>query len=90
MRRRLNESDIDRIVNKVLSEQTDTKELSDCCTSAGITVPMACTAATAGDPRKCIEALLAMAQKDPMGVGMKVITAMNCIKELEMLTYTNK
>ena len=43
MRRRLNESDIDRIVNRVLSEQVaPTKELSDCCKSAGITVPMAC------------------------------------------------
>lgn len=82
MRRRLNESDIDRIVNRVLSEQVaPTKELSDCCKSAGITVPMACTA---GDPGKCIEALLVMAQKDPMGVGMKAITAMNCIKDKKL------
>jgi hypothetical protein len=81
MRRRLNESDIDRIVNRVLSEQTAPKELSDCCKSAGITVPMACTA---GDPGKCIEALLEMASKDPMGMGMKAITAMNCIKDKKL------
>jgi hypothetical protein len=82
MRRRLNESDIDRIVNRVLSEQVaPTKELSDCCKSAGITVPMACTA---GDPGKCIEALLEMASKDPMGMGMKAITAMNCIKDKKL------
>lgn len=82
MRRRLNESDIDRIVNRVLSEQVaPTKELSDCCKSAGITVPMACTT---GDPGKCIEALAQMAAKDPMGMGMKAITAMNCIKDKKL------
>ena len=82
MRRRLNESDIDRIVNRVLSEQVaPTKELSDCCKSAGITVPMACTT---GDPYKCIEALAQMAAKDPMGMGMKAITAMNCIKDKKL------
>ena len=82
MKRRLNESDIDRIVNKVLSEVVDPKEeLSACCKSAGITVPMACVA---GDPGKCIEALAAMASKDPLGMGMKAITAMNCIKDKKL------
>lgn len=82
MKRRLNESDIDRIVSRVLSEQVSpTKELSDCCKSAGITVPMACVA---GDPGKCIEALAQMASKDPLGVGMKAITAMNCIKDKKL------
>ena len=82
MRRRLNESDIDRIVSRVLSEQVaPTKELISCCQSAGITVPMACTT---GDPDKCIEALAQMAAKDPMGMGMKAITAMNCIKDKKL------
>lgn len=87
MRRRLNESDIDRIVSRVLSEILDpTEELKACCKSAGITVPMACTA---GDPGKCIEALAAMANKDPLGMGMKAITAMNCIKDKKISPVAN-
>lgn len=75
----LSESDLKRIVGVVLREENDPKkDLEQCCKDAGIKAPMACVA---GDPGQCIEELAKMVTSDPLGTGLKVVTALSCVKE---------
>jgi len=75
----LSESDMKRIVNKLLKEESDPKEdLVKCCTDAKIKVPTSCTS---GDYTKCITEVGGIILKDPMGEGMKAIAALNCLKD---------
>jgi hypothetical protein len=84
----LSESDLKRITMKVLKEQDanesmDTKgdpkeDLAKCCKDAGIKPPMACVS---GDAAKCMEELGKMIASDPLGMGMKALTALNCLKD---------
>ena len=74
----LSESDMKRIVKKLLREGTDPKEnLIECCKTAGINAPNSCTT---GDFTNCIKEVGEMILKDPMGEGMKAIAALNCLK----------
>jgi hypothetical protein len=75
----LSESDMKRIVNKLLKEESDPKEdLVKCCKDAGIKAPMSCIS---GDFAKCIKEVGEMILTDPVGEGMKAITALNCLKD---------
>ena len=75
----LTESDLKRIVRTVINENADPKEdLVKCCENAGIKPPMDCVS---GDVQKCITAVSEMVMKDPIGVGTKAITALNCLKD---------
>jgi hypothetical protein len=77
----LTESELERIVSIVLREETegDPKEdLAKCCKEAGIKPPMACVS---GDAAKCMEELGKMIASDPLGMGMKALTALNCLKD---------
>ena len=76
----LSESDLKRIVGVVLREDTKGDPGTDfakCCKEAGITPPMSCVA---GDPGKCMEELGKMITNDPLGMGMKALAALTCIK----------
>ena len=74
----LSESDMKRIVNKLLKEESDPKEdLVKCCKDAKINPPNSCTT---GDFTNCIKEVGGMILKDPMGEGMKAIAALNCLK----------
>jgi hypothetical protein len=77
----LTESDLKRIVGVVLREDTKGdpgKDFAQCCKEAGITPPMSCVA---GDPGKCMEELGKMITNDPLGMGMKALVALNCLKD---------
>jgi hypothetical protein len=84
----LSESDLKRITMKLLKEQDanesmDTKgepkeDLAQCCKDAGIDAPKYCIQ---GDPGKCMEELAKMVSSDPLGMGLKVVTALSCVKE---------
>lgn len=77
----LTENDLKRIVGVVLREETEAdpkQDLEQCCKDAGIKAPMSCVA---GDAGKCMEELAKMVASDPLGMGMKAVTAMNCLKE---------
>ena len=75
----LSESDMKRIVNKLLKEESDPKEvLVKCCEDAGIKAPMSCTT---GDYTKCVKEIGGIILKDPMGEGMKAIAALTCLKD---------
>lgn len=75
----LSESDMKRIVNKLLKEESDPKEdLVKCCKDAGIKVPMSCTS---GVFAECIKEVGEIILKDPVGEGMKAIAALNCLKD---------
>ena len=75
----LTESDLKRIVGVVLREENDQKkDLEQCCKDAGIKAPMSCVS---GDAAKCMEELGKMVMSDPMGMGMKAVTALNCLKD---------
>jgi hypothetical protein len=75
----LSESDMKRIVNKLLKEESDPKEdLVNCCEKANIKAPAACLS---GDYSKCIEEVSKVIMGDPIGEGMKAITALNCLKD---------
>jgi len=75
----LSESDMKRIINKLLKEESEPKEdLVKCCIEAKIKPPMSCTS---GDISNCIKEVGEMILKDPMGEGMKAITALNCLKD---------
>lgn len=77
----LTESDLKRIVGVVLREDTKGDPGTDfakCCKEAGIKPPMSCVA---GDSGKCMEALAEMITSDPLGMGMKALAALNCLKD---------
>lgn len=75
----LSESDLKRIVGVVLKEENDPKkDLEQCCKDAGIKAPTSCVA---GDVEKCMEELGKMIMNDPIGAGMKAVTALNCLKD---------
>jgi hypothetical protein len=77
----LTESDLKRIVGVVLREEAESDpkdDLAKCCKDAGIKPPMACVS---GDAAKCIEELGKMVSSDPLGMGMKVVSALNCVKD---------
>lgn len=77
----LSESDLKRIVNVVLKEENEmdpVKDFEKCCKDAGIKAPMGCVS---GDASKCIEELGKMVSSDPLGMGMKVVSALNCVKD---------
>ena len=77
----LSESDLKRITSVVLREETEAdgeKGYEKCCKDAGIDVPKYCKQ---GDPGQCIAELAKMLSSDPLGTGMSVLTAINCVKE---------
>ncbi len=77
----LSESDLKRIVGVVLKEENENdpkEDLAKCCKDAGIKPPMSCVS---GDVEKCMEELGKMVMSDPIGVGMKAVTALNCLKD---------
>lgn len=75
----LSESDLKRIVGVVLREENDPKkDLEQCCKDAGIKAPRSCVS---GDATECMEELGKMVMSDPMGMGMKAVTALNCLKD---------
>lgn len=75
----LSESDMKRIVKKLLREEADPKEdLVVCCKTAGIKPPTSCLS---GDYAKCLEEVGKVIMTDPIGEGMKAIAALNCLKE---------
>ena len=75
----LSESDMKRILKKLLREGTDPKEnLIECCKTAGIKPPTSCLS---GDYAKCIEEVSKVIMGDPIGEGMKAIAALNCLKD---------
>jgi len=77
----LSESDLKRIVGVVLREDTKGDPGTDfakCCKEAGITPPMSCVG---GDPGKCMEELGKMITNDPLGMGMKALAALTCLKD---------
>lgn len=75
----LSESDMKRIVKKLLREEVDPKEnLINCCKTAGIKPPTSCLS---GDYSKCLEEVSKVIMTDPIGEGMKAIAALNCLKD---------
>ena len=77
----LTESDLKRIVGVVLREEAESDpkdDLAKCCKDAGIKPPMACVS---GDAANCVEELAKMVASDPLGMGMKAVTALNCLKD---------
>jgi hypothetical protein len=74
----LSESDMKRIVKKLLRESDPKNDLIDCCDKAGIKPPMSCVS---GDHAKCLEEVGKIIIKDPVGEGMKAIAALNCLKD---------
>ncbi len=75
----LTESDLKRIVGVVLREENDPKkDLEQCCKDAGITPPTPCVK---GDVENCMKELGDKIISDPLGMGMKALTALNCLKD---------
>jgi hypothetical protein len=76
---KLTESDLARIVRRVIREEEGPKEdLAQCCKDAGITAPLSCTT---GDVTKCMKDLGNIVISDPLGMGMKAVAALNCLKD---------
>lgn len=77
----LTESDLKRIVGVVLREEAESDpkdDLAKCCKDAGIKPPTSCVE---GDAAKCMKELGDMIISDPLGMGMKAVTALNCLKD---------
>ena len=78
----LTESDLKRIAGVVLREDAKGDPGTDfvkCCNEAGISkVPPSCVA---GNTLKCMEELGTMISSDPLGMGMKALVALNCLKD---------
>jgi hypothetical protein len=75
----LSETDMKRIVKKLLKENEDPKnDLVVCCSEAGIKPPASCLS---GDAEECLKEVGKMVINDPFGVGTKAIAALNCLKD---------
>ena len=74
---RLTESDLARIVRRVIKEEEGPKEdLIGCFNNSGITPPNSCNT---GDVTKCMEDLADMVKTDPLEFGLKVGQILTCI-----------
>ena len=79
----LTESDLKRIVRKVISEDDKGDPGTDfvkCCKEAGID-PSKVPSCVAGNTAKCMEELGTMISSDPLDMGMKALVALNCLKD---------
>jgi hypothetical protein len=73
----LSESDLRRIVKRVMNEGEDPKnDLVECCDEAGIKPPKSCVD---NDVEKCIKDVGNMMLQDPIGMASKVGNAVNCL-----------
>ena len=79
----LTESDLKRIVGVVLREDAKGDPGTDfvkCCKEAGIDTSKV-PSCVAGNTAKCMEELGTMISSDPLGMGMKALVALNCLKD---------
>ena len=79
----LTESDLKRIAGVVLREDAKGDPGTDfvkCCKEAGID-PSKAPSCVAGNTAKCMEELGTMISSDPLGMGMKALVALNCLKD---------
>ena len=79
----LTESDLKRIAGVVLREDAKGDPGTDfvkCCKEAGID-PSKVPSCVAGNTAKCMEELGTMISSDPLGMGMKALVALNCLKD---------
>jgi len=78
----LSESDLKRIVGVVLREDTKGDpgtDLVQCCKDAKIDTSKL-PGCVSGDVTKCMTELAEMITSDPLGMGMKALAALTCIK----------
>ena len=79
----LTESDLKRSAGVVLREDAKGDPGTDfvkCCKEAGID-PSKVPSCVAGNTAKCMEELGTMISSDPLGMGMKALVALNCLKD---------
>ena len=79
----LSESDLKRIVGVVLREDTKGDpgtDLVQCCKEAKIDTTKL-PSCVSGDVTKCMTELGEMITNDPLGMGMKALVALNCLKD---------
>ena len=75
----LSESDLNRIVKRVMNEGEDpTNDLVECCIEADIKPPKSCVD---NDVEKCIKDVGNMILQDPFGMASKGGKAVNCLSK---------
>jgi hypothetical protein len=76
----LTESDLKKITKLIMTEQKGDiiSDLTKCCKDSGIEAPKSCLS---GQFEKCMKDVGQMVVNDPLGVGLKATTALNCLKD---------